>query len=539
MLENWKQCEGQTVDGRFRLEKFLASSESGAIFLTSCGEAQEQKAAIKFVDAIRADDSLLAQWRKAEQLSHPNLQKVYRSGRCRLANKEFLYVVEEFADENLGQVMPERALTVDEVREMLGPLTAAVLYLHGKGLVHTRIKPANILANGDRLLLCCDTLQAMGTPFTGARGRDIYDAPEAGSTGATAASDAWSLGITIVEALTQQPPKAIGSEAQVPETMPEPLQNVARKLLRTDPVSRGTMAEISAMLNPQTATATAEAVSPAAVPLSSVPAMPAAKLQTPKPVVPERKARSYAIKATQTVPPTKGVEIPSYAIPLGVIALIVLGVIFVPKMLNQSPKAASVSIAKASQAQMREKPTTEAKKAEVSQPAEVTSTVPDAGKTAEVPEKPTTKVGDASSAEALPAGSQDIVKGAAPASASAAIPTLQESAPAEKSSSAVRASIAKGEVLEQVLPEISAKAQATIHGTFFTSVRVQVDAAGSVTDAQFESAGPSAFFADLAMKAAKKWTFSPPEVGGRSAPSEWVIRFQFSQNGAQAFPRQQ
>jgi len=539
MSELWKQCEGQTIDGRFLLERFLASSDSAAIFLTKWGEPEGQKAAIKFVDTNRADASQLAQWRRAEQLSHPHLQKIHQSGRCRLANKEFLYVVEEFADENLGQVLPERALSEDEAREMLGSLLGVISYLHAKGLVHTRIKPANILANGDRLLLCGDTLQVAGGQRNSARSGDAYDAPETANTPLSAAADGWSLGATLVEALTQQALTVAAGDPQIPETLPQPFLDIARRLLQNDPQKRGTMVEVAALLNPKAAAATANvAASPTDVPLSSVPAVPSSKLQVPKAVAAERKAGGYAVKATQTVPRRNTVEVPSYAIPVAVAVLIVLGVIFVPRLLNQNSKASPVVIVRSTETPPKKKTVPETKKAEQIPVAESNSSV-QATSQAALESAAEKKLNENSAGETASGNAQPSAVAAAPSPGAAAIPTFQDSAAPTEVPAAVKASTAKGEVLGQVLPEISAKAQATIHGTFFTTVRVQVDAAGAVTDAQFDSQGPSEFFANLAMKAAKKWTFAPPEVGGRNMPSEWVIRFQFSQAGAEAVPRQQ
>jgi TonB family protein len=65
-----------------------------------------------------------------------------------------------------------------------------------------------------------------------------------------------------------------------------------------------------------------------------------------------------------------------------------------------------------------------------------------------------------------------------------------------------------------------------------------VDAAGNVANAEIDSPGPSRYFADLALKAAWRWEFTPPESGGRSVPSEWLIRFEFSPSGTKAFPKQ-
>jgi TonB family protein len=99
-------------------------------------------------------------------------------------------------------------------------------------------------------------------------------------------------------------------------------------------------------------------------------------------------------------------------------------------------------------------------------------------------------------------------------------------------------SSSRGEVLDQILPEASPGALATIHGVVRVSVRVQVDPSGTVSDAAFDSPGPSKYFADLALQAARRWQFTSPEAGGHSVPSEWLIRFQFTPSGPKAIPTQ-
>lgn len=100
------------------------------------------------------------------------------------------------------------------------------------------------------------------------------------------------------------------------------------------------------------------------------------------------------------------------------------------------------------------------------------------------------------------------------------------------------AGAAPGEVLSQVLPEPSSKAQATIHGKVRVGVKVQVDATGSVTGAEFASPGPSKYFADLALQAARRWDFAPAKVDGHAVPSQWLIVFHFTPAGPKVFPTQ-
>jgi TonB family protein len=83
-------------------------------------------------------------------------------------------------------------------------------------------------------------------------------------------------------------------------------------------------------------------------------------------------------------------------------------------------------------------------------------------------------------------------------------------------------------VLRQVLPEVPQKARDTIRGTFGVSTRIRVDPSGSVTQATLDSPGPSKYFADLALKAARQWKFAPARIDGQAVSSEWILRFEFS-----------
>jgi TonB family protein len=175
------------------------------------------------------------------------------SGRCRIDDAELLYVVTEYADENLAQILPERPLTPVETGEMLGPVLDALGYLHGKGLVHGRLKPSNILVVGDRLKLSCDSLHRAGEPDKSVLAPTVYDAPEVAAGAIAPAADLWSLGVVLVEALTQHPPvwdRSAQNEPAVPESMSQPFAGIARESLRRDPARRCTLADVRARLEP-------------------------------------------------------------------------------------------------------------------------------------------------------------------------------------------------------------------------------------------------------------------------------------------------
>ncbi len=150
MSDVWKQCEGQVIDNRFRLLRYLGGTDDSAVFLTQLAGSPSQKAAIKFIPAGTTADLQLSLWRRVTQLAHPHLLRIFDIGRCRLENRDRLYIVMEYADEDLSQILPQRPLTASEAREMLKPVLDVLVYLHGKGLIHSRIKPSNILAAARR-----------------------------------------------------------------------------------------------------------------------------------------------------------------------------------------------------------------------------------------------------------------------------------------------------------------------------------------------------------------------------------------------------
>src|SRR5258705_9940743 len=260
MSQNWKQWEGQVVNGKFPLLRYLGGSEYSAVFLTEFNESERpQRAAIKLIPAGGETDELqLSRWRAAVALSHPHLISTFDEGRCEVAGVALLYVVMECAEENLAQVLPSRALTPEEARETLDSVLDVLAYLYGKGFVHGHIRPINIMADdGDQLKLSSDGLRRAGEPLERAGRRDEYDPPEhapdafAPVDTASTAGDVWSLGMTIVETMTQTRVGTSSTEQRetlVPLTLPEPFLDIARHCLLRHPQERWTVSEIAARL---------------------------------------------------------------------------------------------------------------------------------------------------------------------------------------------------------------------------------------------------------------------------------------------------
>jgi TonB family protein len=457
MPEVWKNWEGQIVNEEFPLLRYVGGSPHSAVFASKRADREPQEVAIKLILADAGDPELqLSWWELATKLSHPHLLRLFQRGRCQLDGKELLYVVTEYAEESLAQIIPYRPLTPAETGDMLSGVVEALAYLHGKGFVHGHIKPANIMAIGDQIKVSSDGLCGVGESSRVLREASVYAAPEiANGESMSPAADVWSLGMTLVEALTQSPPawEETGTAGpKLPESLPEPFLDVASHSLRPVPRLRWTIAEI------------------------------ANRLRQPSPA-----DRKTAIRPTKS--PKSALGPWGYIIPA--IAAILLLAILGPKMIHRKSSS------------------------DVSQ---VSAVEPAAGQQEGKAGQP-------------PQGAS----GNGKSNASRTSVATNTSSAAASGSNTGRA---QGAVDQQVLPEVSRNALGTVHGKLKVRIKVTVDSSGKVILAKFESRGPSNYFAERSLQAARRWTFKPPQVGGQGVPSEWVLRFEFEKSGANVRPTQ-
>jgi len=244
--EFWKNWEGLVADNKFPLRKWLGGSDHSAVFLTEQTGAGSRKSVIKLILAENLDESAqLSSWATAAKLFHPHLMRLFDCGTCTIDGTRLLYVVMEFAEENLAEILPLRALAPPEASEMLHPTAEALDYLHRSGLAHGRIRPSNIMAVDNQLKISADGFGKAGVRDAG-RVPSAYDAPEVATTGVSPAADMWSLGITLLAVLTQNEPKLTNGDRAVlvPETIPQPFRDLARRCLDLDPQKRCTAADI-------------------------------------------------------------------------------------------------------------------------------------------------------------------------------------------------------------------------------------------------------------------------------------------------------
>jgi TonB family protein len=263
MTEVWTKWEGEAINGAFPLRRFLSGSDHSGVFLSEYRARSLPNAAIKIVpaDPARAG-ARLSHWRTAAGLSHPHLIRLFEGGHCQLGGQQFLFVVMEYAEQTLAQVLRTRALTPEEVQEMLLPTLDALAFLHRMNLVHGQLKPSNFLVVDDQLKLASDTIGPAGED-----GR------------MSAAEDIRALGITMVEALTRRPPGGPderSDSASLPATLPPAFMDVVRRCLSVDPAHRPTATDLKAQFK-RAPPAAAVSVAPRVVPAAPGRAVPAQK----------------------------------------------------------------------------------------------------------------------------------------------------------------------------------------------------------------------------------------------------------------------
>jgi TonB family protein len=490
MTESWKTWEGRVADGQFHLRRFLGATDRSATFLTECPAQESQIAAIKFIAADPDTSEIqLTRWRLAAKLSHPHLARIFASGRCLLGQMSLLYVVMEHAEEDLSQVLPQRALAEAEVCELLPPVLDTLAYLHAEGFVHHRLKPANIMAVGDQLKISSDGIRRSGKSGAGQSKPGPYDSPEAATGVVSPAGDVWSLGMTLVEILTQRLPvwEHLGDgDPSLPDTLPAGFNDLAGHCLRRDPALRWTVANIAHWLNPDA------------------------------PLPPTRSAASHpANHAPQPAPPRAKTPAETlvnwrYVIPAGAMALLLIAMLAGPRLFTRRMEAQPAP----SSASKHVKPQPKSETApEVSEPSHHPSSLASQPSANPAP-TPTSSSRD-SSAAPTPAA----LKSAPPANLAAV-------------------GLVSGQVLEQALPDVSQKARDSIQGTVRVSVRLHVDPSGTVAGAVLDSPGPSKYFSDQALRAALRWKFFPATLNGQNVPSEWLLHFEFSNTGTTVHPSQ-
>lgn len=209
---------GQTI-GRYQIEDAIGRGAMATVYLGRDPKIN-RRVAIKTIalaeeftdsDLVNAKTQFLREAESAGRLNHPNIISIYDAGE----DGQVAYLaMEYFPGKSLSHyAQPGNLLPPRRVLELMARAAEALHYAHGQHVVHRDIKPANIMYDRET-----DSLKI--TDFGIARltdssrtktgiilGTPSYMSPEQlAGTNVTGQSDLFSLGITLFQLLTGNPP---------------------------------------------------------------------------------------------------------------------------------------------------------------------------------------------------------------------------------------------------------------------------------------------------------------------------------------------
>ncbi len=148
----------------------------------------------------------------AANLTHPGIVTVYDFG----YDQDWLFIVmEHVPGTDLKTMLNQRGrLPVDEALSLMIQACSGIGYAHRAGLVHCDIKPHNMLVTPDLRLKVTDfgIARALASIHPDEKNHEIWGSPQyfspeqAGGNPPQPASDVYSLGVVMYEALTGQLP---------------------------------------------------------------------------------------------------------------------------------------------------------------------------------------------------------------------------------------------------------------------------------------------------------------------------------------------
>lgn len=552
---DWK---GRVIAEKYPLLQWLGGSEWSGVFLTELDGVKGQYAAIKLF-WVEGREIPTSTWAATRSLAHPNLVRIFDTGRCEVDGVKLHYVTMEFAGEALSEIVAERRLLANETRQMIGPILEALSYLHNAGFVHGRLKPSNVVVVESELKLSSDSL--LDTRENGGHFEElgVRDAPELADGLITPAADVWSFGALLVEALTQQPPVWDGSpytEPIVPKSMPQPFANIARDCLRFNPARRLTLNDIYACLEPAAGRPDMawEVLLPGipGQPLSPIPAQqvamplstrepnpPSQGILEPDPVL-EPDPNPLGASELDAAPPSETInlfrlseefESPGFRRPLAwvIIALIVLAAVIAGYVVRARAPNGRAEIANRAQTNAA-RPTAPVSPAASSASTTAGNTSSASSTSAAAPSTPAPVAKAPAPGAALP---PTVATTTTPLSRAPILPSRSSQATADLPA---EGPVVKGEAVERPVPTLAPNAIKSIQGTVRVQIRVRVDQNGNPAGVSYESQGPSQYFARIALEAAQHWRFKPAQVDGKDASSSWVLHFIFRRTGTDVVP---
>jgi serine/threonine protein kinase len=242
--------------GNIRLKQLL-SNHSGESDVWLGERADGQPAAVKIYRYGKLPG--IMDERQKCALVHPHLLPILEAGEI---EGRYFEVSPYVSGGTLSDLIQQRhQLTVAEAKTLLEQLSSAIHYLHSQHVLHRDVKPSNVFVRQTEpfeiALADFGTARLGGyqTVLTGTIGTVAYSAPEAVTGMQSEASDYWSLGMILLEALTGRQPftgldvrqqlyRVASGKVEIPEATTSRWKRLLSGLLTSDYTLRWRKQEI-------------------------------------------------------------------------------------------------------------------------------------------------------------------------------------------------------------------------------------------------------------------------------------------------------
>lgn len=262
---------GALVAGRYRILELIGRGGMASVYRAE-DSALPRDVAVKLMLPGTQDAEELSRQRNeidtVASLNHHALVTLYDAGIEPTPQGDRAYLVMELVKgPNLRDAL-RTGLSSGEIAQVAADIAEALHYVHGRGIVHRDVKPANVLLTFDELP--GRPLRAKLADFGIARivdssrltttgviiGTATYLSPEQARGGEIGpAADVYALGIVLMEALTGQNPfpgTAVESasarmvrEPEIPESLGEQWGELLAAMTALDPHSRMPAAQVA------------------------------------------------------------------------------------------------------------------------------------------------------------------------------------------------------------------------------------------------------------------------------------------------------